>query len=172
MGLPFQKKRVKKSITNGNHSFEGYVNQHRVLIQKEPLVIYEVLTDFNQFRHWVPLHEISVEKMSSGGFGLGTRFRFKLRFRIQPEWETEVIHLERGKQIVYRFLNGIFEGGIEIWDLKKNQLGTEVTHTLLYQIKRWSYRMGWFLLGGERKHNELTEVALHRLKSLLEEKPS
>jgi hypothetical protein len=79
-----------------------------------------------------------------------------------------VIHLEKGLQIVYRFLSGIFEGGIEIWDLKKKEFGTEVTHILLYKINRWIYRIGWYLLGGERKHNELTELALYRLKSLLE----
>jgi hypothetical protein len=79
-----------------------------------------------------------------------------------------VIHLEKNRQIISQFLNGIFEGGIEIWDLKKMESGTEVTHTLVYQIKRMIYRIGWFLLGGEKKHDELTEFALSRLKSLLE----
>jgi hypothetical protein len=79
-----------------------------------------------------------------------------------------VIHLEDSRQIISRFLNGIFEAGIEIWDLRKTESGTEVTHTLVYQIRRLVYRIGWFLLGGEKKHDELTELALYRLKSLLE----
>jgi hypothetical protein len=79
-----------------------------------------------------------------------------------------VIHLEKNRQIISQFLNGIFEGGIEIWDLKKMESGTEVTHTLVYQIRRWIYKIGWFLLGGKKKHDELTEVALSSLKSLLE----
>jgi uncharacterized membrane protein len=88
--------------------------------------------------------------------------------RIQPEWDSEVIHLETNRQIVSQFLNGIFEGGIEIWDLKKMESGTEVTHTLVYKINRWIYKVGWYVLGGEKKHDELTELALLRLKSLLE----
>ena len=57
--------------------------------------------------------------------------------RIQPEWDSEVIHLERDRQIISQFQSGIFEGGIEIWDLKKMNSGTEVTHTLVYKINRW-----------------------------------
>jgi len=52
--------------------------------------------------------------------------------------------------------------------LKKKESETEVTHTLVYKIHRWIYKVGWFLLGGEKKHDELTELALHRLKNLLE----
>jgi hypothetical protein len=117
------------------------------------------------------MKEISVEKVTPGEFRIGTRLHFKLQFRIQPEWDSEVIFLRKPEQLVYQFLNGIFKGGVEIWNLKKKETGTEVTHTLLYQIHRWVYKMGWFLLGGEKKHNELTELALSRLKSLLERGP-
>ncbi|MGB9630067.1 MAG: SRPBCC family protein [Thermodesulfobacteriota bacterium] len=166
------KKKKENLISIGGQLFRGKTNQHRIFIERGPEVIYDLLTDFNQFKHWVPIEEITVERITPGEFRLGTRFHFKLRFRIGPEWDTEVILLERPYRIVYQFLNGIFEGGIEIWDLKRNESGTEVTHTLLYQMKRWIYKMGWSLLGGEKKHNELTEIALGRLKSLLEERPS
>jgi len=161
-------KKREEVISIGDHPFRGRVNQHRILIRREPEPIYNLLTDFSQFKHWVPVEEMTVERITPGEFCVGTKFHFKLRFRIGPEWNSEVILLERPHRIAYRFLNGIFEDGIEIWDLKKNELGTEVTHTLLYQIKRWIYQMGWSLLGGEKKHNELTEIALHRLKSYLE----
>lgn len=159
-------------ISIGERVFRGRTNQHRIIIQREPEAIYDLLTDFNQFKLWVPSNEVIIEKITPGEFRLGTKLHFKLQFRIEPEWDSEVILLERPYRIVYRFLNGIFEGGIEIWDLKKNPFGTEVTHTLLYQTKRWIYRIGWSFLGGEKKHNELTETALGRLKSLLEERPS
>lgn len=152
-------------------SLRGKINRHQILIHREPEAIYDLLTDFNQVKYWVPVEEIMIEKMTPGEFRVGTRFHFKLQFRIVPEWDSEVFLLERPHRIASRFLNGIFEGGVEIWDLKKNEFGTEISHTLLYQIKRWIYWIGWSLLGGEKKHNELTEVALHRLKSLLEEKP-
>jgi hypothetical protein len=148
--------------------YRGRVNQHQTLIRKEPGEIYNILIDPDQLKRWTPVEQIFVEKITPGEFGVGTRLHSKLRFRIQPQWDSEVIHLEKGLQIVYRFLSGIFEGGIEIWDLKKKEFGTEVTHILLYKINRWIYRIGWYLLGGERKHNELTELALYRLKSLLE----
>lgn len=153
------------------YSVRGRINQHQILIQREPEVVYDLLTDLNQFKRCVPVEELSIEGMDLGEFRLGVRYHFRLQFRCRPEWDTEVIFLERPRQIVYQFLNGIFEGGVEIWDLKKIESGTLVTHTLLYQIKRWVYKMGWFLLGGEKKHNELTETTLKRLKSLLEERP-
>ncbi len=148
--------------------YKGKVNQHRTLIQREPEEIFNILVDPEQIKRWCPIEQISVEIVTPGEFRVGNRFHFKLRFRIQPEWDSEVIHLERNRQIVSQFLNGIFEGGIEIWDLKKTESGTEVTHTLVYQINRWIYKVGWFLLGGKKKHDELTELALSHLKSLLE----
>jgi ribosome-associated toxin RatA of RatAB toxin-antitoxin module len=163
-----RRKREEVSCTIGDRLFKGRVNQHRILIQREPKAIYDFLTDFNQFKQWCPMEEISIEKVTPGEFQVGTRLHFKLQFRIQPEWDSEVIFLKRPDQLVYQFLNGIFKGGMEIWDLKKMESRTEVTHTLVYKINRWIYRVGWFLLGGEKKHNKLTETALKRLKSLLE----
>jgi len=162
------KKKLEASYSIGEKVFKGRVNQHQALIKKKPEEVYRILVDPEQIKRWCPMEQISVEIVTPGEFRLGTRFHFKLRFRIQPEWDSEVVHFERNRQIVSQFLNGIFEGGIEVWDLKKMESGTEVTHTLVYQIKRMIYRIGWFLLGGEKKHDELTELALFRLKSLLE----
>lgn len=148
-------------------TYRGRVNKHQTLIKKEPEEVYRILVDPEQIKWWCPFEQISVERMTPGEFSVGTKSHFKLLFRIQPEWNSEVIHLEMNRQIVSRFLNGIFEGGIEIWDLKKRESGTEVIHTLVYKINRWIYKVGWFLLGGEKKHDELTELALLRLKSLL-----
>ncbi|MEW6377902.1 MAG: SRPBCC domain-containing protein [Thermodesulfobacteriota bacterium] len=162
----FRKSEASCSI--GEKIYRGKVNQHQILIRKEPGEIFSILTNPDQLKRWCPMEQISVEKITPGEFSMGTKHHFKLRFRIQPEWDSEVIHLEKPHQIVSRFLNGIFEGGIEIWDLKKRESETEVTHTLVYRIRRWIYRIGWSLLGGEKKHNKLTETALKRLKSLLE----
>jgi uncharacterized protein YndB with AHSA1/START domain len=162
------KKKLEPSYSIGEKVYKGRVNQHHALIKKEPEEVYRILVDPEQIKRWCPMEQISVKIVTPGEFRVGTGFHFKLRFRIQPEWDSEVIHLERSRQIVSQFLNGIFEGGIEIWDLKKVESGTEVTHTLVYQIRRWIYKVGWFLLGGEKKHDELTELALFRLKSLLE----
>jgi len=148
------------------------VDQHRTLIEKDPQEVYAILIDPDQLPRWCPLEEISVKKVSPGEFGLGTKFHFSLQFRIQLDWDSEVIYLQKDQQIVYRFLNGIFEGGVEIWDLKKTGSGTEVIHILVHQIHRWIYKVGWYLLGGKRKHHELTQLALFRLKSLLEGVPS
>ncbi|MBM4322290.1 MAG: SRPBCC family protein [Deltaproteobacteria bacterium] len=162
------KKKSGATYIIGEKIYRGKVNQHRTLIQKDPEAIYKILIDPGQMKQWCPIEQISVERVTPGEFRVGTLSRFKLNFRIQPEWNSEVIHLESNRQIISRFINGIFEGGIELWDLKRTETGTEVTHTLVYQIKRWIYKVGWFLLGGEKKHNELTELALRRLKSLLE----
>jgi len=156
------------SFSFGGKTYKGKVNQHHILIKRGSEEIYSFLIDLDRWKQWAPFEEISVEKITSGEFGVGTRLRFRLQFRIEPEWDSEVIHLEKDRHIISKFLNGIFENGIEIWDLKKTDLGTEVTHTLVYKIHRWIYKIGWFLLGGEKKHDELTELALSRLKSVLE----
>lgn len=162
------KNRSETSYSIGGRIYQGKVNQHQTIIKKEPEEIYRFLIDPDQMKQWCPVEQISVERVTPGTFQVGTRSHFKLHFRIQPEWDSEVIHLEDNRQIVSRFLNGIFEGGIEIWNLRKTESGTEVTHTLVYQIRRLIYRIGWFLLGGEKKHDELTDLALLRLKALLE----
>lgn len=162
------KKGSEATYTFEEKSYRGKVNQHRILIRKEPKAIFAILTDPDQLKRWCPIEQMSVEKVTPGAFQVGTKLHFKLRFRIQPEWDSRVIYVKPPHQIVSQFLNGIFESGIEIWDLKKTESGTEVTHSLVYQIKRWIYKTGWFLLGGEKKHDELTELALSRLKSLLE----
>jgi len=156
------------SFSFGGKTYKGKVNRHQIMIKREPGEIYSILIDPNQYKKWAPFGQISMEKVTSGEFRVGTRLHFKLNFRIQPEWDIEVIHLEKPKRIVNRFINGIFKGGIEIWDLTESDLGTEVTHTLAYKIDRWIYKVGWYLLGGEKKHNELTELGLSRLKSILE----
>ncbi len=174
--FPYWKNDVGLEMKNGSEAsyaigdrvVNGRVNQHRTLIQKRPEEIYRVLIDPEQMKRWCPVEQISVERVTSGEFRVGTKSHFKLRFRIEPEWDTEVIHLETNRQIASQFLNGIFQGGVEIWDLKKVGSGTEVTHTLIYKIHRWIYKAGWTLLGGEKKHDELTEIALSRLKNLLE----
>lgn len=166
------KKASKTSYSIRGRVYRGRVNRHQTLIRKEPEEVYHVLIDPDQLKQWCPHEQISVERVTPGEFHVGTRFHFKLRFRIQPEWDLEVIHLEKPHQIVNRFLDGMFEDGIEIWDLKKVEFGTELTHTIIYPIKRWIYKIGWFLLGGEKKHNELTELALSRLKTLIEGAPS
>jgi ribosome-associated toxin RatA of RatAB toxin-antitoxin module len=164
-------KKEEASYLIGEKIYLGWVNQHRMLIQSEPEAIYDFLTDFNQFKRWCPMEDISIRKVTPGELQVGTKLHFKLRFRIQPEWDSKVIYLKRPNRIVYKFLNGIFEDGIEIWKLEKKERETEVTHTLLYHINRWIDMVGWFLLGGEKKHNELTKTALSRLKSLLEGNP-
>jgi uncharacterized protein YndB with AHSA1/START domain len=166
--MKISEKERKASYFVGEKVYKGKVNQHQILIRRGPEEIFNVLTDPEKIRRWCPVEQISMERVTSGEFRVGTQFHFKLRFRIQPEWDSKVIHLERNRQIASQFLNGIFEGGIETWDLKKMESGTEVTHTLVYKINRWIYKVGWFLLGGNKKHDELTEVALSRLKSLLE----
>lgn len=168
---PWFKKDSVLSYVLGGKVYRGRVNQHKVLIRREPEKIYANLIDLDQWKAWAPLDQISFEKVTAGEFRVGTRLHFKLQFRIQPEWDTEVIHLEKDRQIIFHFLNGIFEGGIEIWNLKKKEMETEVMHTLLYQIHRRIYKIGWVFLGGEKKHNELTERALSRLKTLSEGHP-
>ncbi|UCD71922.1 MAG: hypothetical protein JSW70_02715 [Syntrophobacterales bacterium] len=63
----------------------------------------------------------------------------------------------------------IFEGTLEISQIKELEQVAELSHTLIYRISELILRIGWIPLEGEAKHNELTEEALHNLKSIVEE---
>jgi hypothetical protein len=76
--------------------------------------------------------------------------------------------MEEDSQIINRFVDGIFDGGVEIWQIREVEEGAELSHTLIYRINGLIFRIGWALLGGKAKHDELTEEALGNLKRIVE----
>lgn len=153
----------------GDKVYTGRVNRHAVTIKAEPQHVYQALVDFSEMQRWCPQEKILVDKITPGKLGLGTKMRYRLNYRINPTWHSVVVDMEENRRIINRFVDGIFEGSVEIWQLREVEQGAELRHTLIYRISKLILRIGWIFLGGEAKHNELTEEALHNLKSIVEE---
>jgi len=156
--------------TIGNNVYTGRINRHTVIIKGRPQEVYQVLVDSQEMQRWCPREKISVEKITQGNFGPGTKMRYRLHYRINPTWHSVVTDIEEDSQIINRFVDGIFGGSVEVWRLEEGEHGTELHHTLIYRINKLILRLGWIFLGGEAKHNELTEEALGNLKRIVEEK--
>lgn len=152
----------------GDKVYRGRINRHTVIIKTRPHEVYQVLVDFHEMQRWCPQKKIVVEKITPGKVGPGTKMRYRLNYHINPTWHSVVVDIEEPSRIINRFEDGIFEGGIEIWRLKEVEEGVELSHTLIYRINRLIFRIGWIFLGGEAKHNELTEEALDNLKRIVE----
>ena len=99
---------------------------------------------------------------------VGAETHFQLKIGKLIDWDTEVVAITENKRIESLFLDGMFEGGIELWTIKEVEGGVELSHTLFYtEIKPWIYKVMWFVYG-EEKHNELTTIALINIKNILE----
>jgi uncharacterized protein YndB with AHSA1/START domain len=154
----------------GDKVYAGRVNRHTVTIKAKPQQVYQALIDFSEMQRWCPQEKILLEKITPGKLGLGTKIRYRLNYRINPIWHSVVVDMEEDSRIINRFVDGIFEGSAEIWQIKEAEEGVELSHTLIYRINGLIFRIGWIFLGGEAKHNELTEEALGNLKRIVEGK--
>ena len=148
--------------------YAGRVNRHTVMIKARPRDVYQVLVDPRKMQRSCPQDKILVEKISPGELGPGTKMRYRLNYRINPTWHSVVVDMEEDSRIINRFVDGIFEGGVEIWQIKEVEEGAKLSHTLIYRINGLIFKLGWILLGGKTKHDELTEEALGNLKRIVE----
>jgi len=156
------------SVTLGGRVYAGRVNCHTVTIKAQPHDVYQVLVDPREMQRWCPQDKILVEKITPGDLGPGTKMRYRLNYRINPTWHSVVVDMEEDSQIINRFVDGIFDGGVEIWQIREVEEGAELSHTLIYRINGLIFKIGWALLGGKAKHDELTEEALGNLKRIVE----
>jgi hypothetical protein len=100
--------------------------------------------------------KLAVEKITSGKSSVGTKMRYRFNHRINPTWHSVVVDIKEDSKIINRFVDGILEGSVVIWQLKEVEEGVELSHILISRINRLIFRIGWIFLGGEAKHNELT----------------
>lgn len=156
------------SVTLGDRVYTGRVNRHTVMIKARPHDVYQVLVDPREMQRWCPQDKILVEKITPGDLGPGTTMQYRLKYRINPTWHSVVVDMEEDSRIINRFVDGIFEGGVESWQIKEVEEGAELSHTLIYRINGLIFKIGWALLGGKAKHDELTEEALGNLKRIVE----
>ena len=150
-------------------NYRGQVNEHHILIQAPPSRIFHVLTDFDRFETLTPTDRVQLRKITPGPYQVGTAIRAETIYKIRLSWDSQVVQIDKDRLLVLQFQNGPFQGGYEVWTLTAKGSCTRVSHTLVYNISNFFYRLVWLLKKGEKRHNTLTEVTLLNLKRECEE---
>lgn len=150
-------------------NYQGQVNEHHTLIQAPPSRVFHVLIDFDSFVTLIPSDRVQLTKVSPGAYRVGTTIRAETNYKIKLSWDSQVVQIQEDRLLVLQFQNGPFRGGYEVWELQGNGSCTRVSHTLVYNISNFFYRLVWLLKRGEKRHNILTEVTLLNLKRECEE---
>ena len=150
-------------------NYQGQVNEHHTLIQAPPSRVFDVLTDFDRFVTLIPSDRVQLKKVTPGPYQVGTTIRAETIYKIRLIWDSRVVQIQKDRFLVLQFQSGPFRGGYEVWELKAKGSCTRVSHTLIYNISNFFYRLVWLLKQGEKKHNTLTEVTLLNLKRECEE---
>ena len=145
-------------------AYQGWTNEHHITIDAAPKQVFSILTDFDRFPRLVPSDRIRVSKETSGPYGIGTVIRTQTGYKIKVSWTTKVVDLEDCRRIVLQFQEGMFRGGYEIWDLQPDGERTRVSHTILFNLSNFVYRVLWVVKDVESKHNILVEATLQNLK--------
>ncbi len=150
-------------------NYQGQVNEHHIIIQAPPSRVFDVLTDFDRFVTLIPSDRVRLKKMTPGPYQVGTTIRAETIYKIKLNWDSKVVKLQKDRSLVLQFQSGPFRGGYEVWQLEVAGSCTRVSHTLIYNISNFFYRLVWLLKQGEKKHNTLTDVTLLNLKRECEE---
>jgi ribosome-associated toxin RatA of RatAB toxin-antitoxin module len=150
-------------------NYQGQVNEHHTLIQASPSQVFAVLTDFDRFVTFIPSDRVELSKVTPGPYQVGTTIRARTMYKIQLSWDSKVVNLEKDHLLVLQFQDGPFQDGYEVWELRPQGSCTRVSHTFVYNISNFLYRLVWVFKRGEKKHNALTEVTLLNLKRECEE---
>ena len=150
-------------------NYQGQVNEHHTFIQAPPSRVFDVLTDFDRFVTLIPSDRVQLRKLTPGPYQVGTTIRTETNYKIKLSWDSQVVQIQEDRLLVLQFQNGPFRGGYEVWELQGNGSCTRVSHTLVYNISNFFYRLVWLLKQGETRHNTLTEVTLLNLKRECEE---
>jgi ribosome-associated toxin RatA of RatAB toxin-antitoxin module len=150
-------------------NYQGQLNEHHIIIQAPPSRVFHVLTDFDRFLTLIPSDRVRLKKMTPGPYQVGTTIRAETIFKIKLSWESRVVQIQKDRSLVLQFQSGPFRGGYEVWGLETAGSCTRVSHTLVYNISNFFYRLVWLLKQGEKKHNTMTDVTLLNLKRECEE---
>jgi ribosome-associated toxin RatA of RatAB toxin-antitoxin module len=150
-------------------NYQGRINEHHIFIQAPPSRVFQILTDFDRFVTLIPSDRVQLRKVTPGPYQIGTVIRAETNYKIKLSWDSQVVQIEKDRSLVLQFRSGPFRGGYEVWELKVKGSCTRVSHTLVYNISNFFYRLVWLLKQGERRHNTLTEVTLQNLKRECEE---
>jgi uncharacterized protein YndB with AHSA1/START domain len=140
----------------------GEHNRHERWIAAPAERIYQILTDPEAFTRLIPDYT-RVTFDTSSAYRPGMRLTTHIDQLLKFTWHSVVRRIEPDRRIELEFLDGLFQGGTEIWELKPEGTGTRVIHTIIVAPRGWVRRLIWNLKGRAR-HDALAEQFLQNLK--------
>ncbi|MEJ2040057.1 MAG: SRPBCC family protein [Desulfosarcinaceae bacterium] len=146
--------------------YDGEINQHMRLIQAPPDVIFNLITNPEEFTAMVPAFT-SVSFDTPPPYQVGTRLKIRINHLLKFTWHTQVREMIPNRKTRLEFLDGLFEGGTEIWELQPEGRGTRVIQTIIVSPKSLPFAVIWSLKARNR-HNEMTEKFLDNLQARAE----
>jgi len=144
--------------------YQGYVNEHKILIHAPISRVFALLTDHDRLQELAPVDLVQSTKVSPGPYSVGTLIHSETRYKIKLQWDSRVVRLEQDHLLVLEFLNGIFRGGYEVWELQPEGDFALLSHTLVYNLANPLYHILWVVKQGETKHDALVETTLLNIK--------
>jgi ligand-binding SRPBCC domain-containing protein len=146
--------------------YDGELNQHMRIIDAPPEVIFDLLTDPQQFTALAPKYTI-VTFDTPPPYQVGTRLKIKIDHLLKFTWHTQVREMVPNKMTRLEFLDGLFKGGTEIWELEFKEGYTRVIQTIIVAPQDFFGSFIWNFKARTR-HNKMAEKFLDNLKAKAE----
>lgn len=143
----------------------GEPNQHVRLIDASPERIFKILTHQESFTALVP--EYAAVTFDSETYSVGTRLTTHINHLLEFTWHSQVQEIVPNQKIRLEFMDGLFMGGAEIWEMQPHAEKTLVMQTIVVAPRGWIRKFIWNLKA-RRRHNIMVEKFLDSLKEMAE----
>jgi carbon monoxide dehydrogenase subunit G len=158
---------TKYVVESSNYpEYQGEINQHSRLIRTERGRVFQVLTDEEAFSALSPDGTI-VTYETPAPYEVGTIVKTRIEHIVKLSWHSRVQEVVQDRRIRLQFMDGLFAGGTEIWELDTTGECTRVTHTIIVQPEGFLRKLAWNVKV-RGKHDRMTEAFLDNMKSALE----
>jgi ribosome-associated toxin RatA of RatAB toxin-antitoxin module len=146
--------------------YPGERNQHTRLVCADPRHIFRLLTTEKHFRDLLP-QGTEVSFQTRPPYRVGTIVKIEVHHKFYLEWHSRVEHIDAPCRIRLRFLDGFFEGGVEIWEIIPQADRARVLHTMITEPSGLWRRLAWIIIVRQR-HDDMVEAVLDNLRRTAE----
>ena len=143
------------------------VNHHSVKVRAAQEKIYEEMLSWGESAWWPKESPMRYTRLTKGTATVpGTRFRQKVHVPFGPEWNVEVISATPGREISWRFVDGMFSGVYRVYIIPDED-ACELHFMMDYEIPGLFNRLVWRLFS-LKQHNRNIALILNSLKEYME----
>ncbi|MCP4748471.1 MAG: SRPBCC family protein [Desulfobacteraceae bacterium] len=150
------------SVYKRYNSYSGEINQHSRLINASPEKIFGILTDPVQYTSLAPAYT-HIAFYTPPPYRKGSRFKIDIDHLLNFSWYSEVQEVVSNRKTRLTFLDGLFKGGAEIWELVPKNDKTLVIQTIIVSPEGWFHTFIWNFKARKR-HDVIIETLLDNLK--------